>query len=130
LAKVNGGRGCGLDNSGYPGKSRFFRPGRELQILGCDACLPAVGAGEKILILKGLADFLHKGLRHKAGATIPAHLHFHGPYLLLGKNLEKAPQADFMPQFSRVFRTRVYAGTAANTLIVGIVEDSKPPLVL
>jgi hypothetical protein len=98
--------------------------------LGGDACRPAVGAEEKILILKGLGDFFQKGLRHKVGPAGLTHLHFHGPYLLLGKNLEKAPQADFMPQFSCIFRTRVYTGTAANTLIMRIVEDSKPALIL
>jgi hypothetical protein len=98
--------------------------------LGGDACLPAVGAEEKILILKGLGDFFQKGLRHKVGAAFLAHLHFHGPYLLFRKNLEKTPQADFMPQFSRIFRARVYTGTAANTLIMGIVENSKPALIL
>ena len=121
---MNGGSGGGLDDSGYPGKSHFFCPGRELQILGCDACLPAARAEEKILILKSFGDFLQQGLRHKVGATILAYLHFHSPYVLLGKDLEKAPQADFVPQCCCIFRTRIDTGAAANTLIMGIIEDS------
>jgi hypothetical protein len=98
--------------------------------LGCDACLTAVGAEEKILIVKGLGDFLQKGLRHKVDAALLAHLHFNGPYVLFWKDLEETSQANFVPQFGRVLWTRVHTGAATNTLIVGIVEYSIPPLIL
>jgi len=97
--------------------------------LACHVRLSAVGTEEKILVLKGFRDFGNKGLRYKVGAAFLAHLHFHGPYRLLRKNLEKALQADFMPQFGSVFRAGVHAGAAANALVMRIVEDSKPPLV-
>jgi hypothetical protein len=84
---------------------------------------PAVRAKVKIVVRKGPVDFTEKRLRHKEGAAFPAGFHLDRPDFLLGKNSEKIPCTDLVAEFRCVFRACVHAGSAADALVVGVIEN-------
>jgi len=77
----------------------------------------------KIVVRKGPVDFVEKRLRHEEGAAFPACFQFNRPDLLLGDNPEKIPCTDLVPEFRCVFRARIHAGSAADALVVGVIEN-------
>ena len=83
----------------------------------------AVGAEPEIVVRKGPVDLAEKRLRHIKGAAFLAALHVDRPDLLLAKDPEKIPRAELMPQFRCVLGARVHAGSATDTLVVGIIEN-------
>jgi len=83
----------------------------------------AIRAQLKIVVREGPVDFVEKRLRHKEGAAFPAGLHLYRPDLLLGDDPEKISYTDLVPEFRCVFRARVHAGSAADALVVGVIED-------
>jgi hypothetical protein len=93
-------------------------------------CFSAVRAEVKIVVRKGPIDFVEKRLRHKEGAAFLTGFQFDRSNLLLREDLEKLSRTDLVPEFSRVFRARIYTGSAADALVMGVVENPGRPLVL
>ena len=83
----------------------------------------AVRAEVKIIVRKGPVYFFEKRLGHKEGAAFLAGLHLDRPDLLLGEDPEKISRTDLVPEFRCVFRACIHAGSAADALVVGVIED-------
>jgi hypothetical protein len=83
----------------------------------------AVRTEAKVVVRKGSVDFVEKRLRHKEGAAFLALFHFHRSDFLLGKNAEKVSRTDLMPEFRCIFRAGIDAGSTADALVVGVIED-------
>ena len=104
---------------------RFFGMPRRQSTVQVDKVGFSAGrAEEKVVFREGAIDFIKQGLGHKKGAASRAGLHLHRSDLLPGDDLEKPSEADFVPEFRRVFGTGVDAGAATNALIVGVGENS------
>jgi hypothetical protein len=93
-------------------------------------CFSAVRAEVEIVVRKGLADFGEKRLGHKQGAAFLAGLHLNRANLLLGEDLEKSSRADVVPEFGCIFRAGIHAGSAADALVVGVIENPESAFVL
>jgi len=84
---------------------------------------PAVLAEVEIVVRKGPVDFVEQRLGNKEGPAFPARFHLYRPDFLFGKDAEKVPYTDLVPEFGCVFRASVHAGSAADALVVGVIED-------
>lgn len=71
------------------------------------------------------SDLIQQGLWCKQGATGLAGFHFYLPDRLFFDNPEKIFQSYFMPQFRGVFRAGLNARPATDTLIMGIIKNTK-----
>ena len=112
---------------------QYFRSpaarGKLVQVIP-NICFPAGRAVMKVILCKIPFDLFHEGFGYKGRTTFHAGLHFHRSDWALGEYLKDILQADLVPEGCGVFRTDIDAGTARDTLIMGIIEGPRVPQVL
>ena len=130
LSRTSDIAGSFLGGSALRRCTLFLDPRRHAAVEVHHIRFSAVRAEVEIVVRKGSVDFVEQRLGDKEGPAFPARFHLYRADLLFGKDAKKVPRTDLVPELSCVFRARVHARSAADALVVGVIENPQRAFIL